>query len=312
MPDNSLLPTSQYDRLTLAVEAFLTAKEGARCSARTLEAYSFALRKFTTWLRAQGVTDPAAITPHHVRLYFVELGKSTLAAGSVHDYARPVRTWLRFLYADGIIPADVMARVQMPRLDKTILPSFTPSEVFDLLEACKDAQDPERDTALVLFLLDSGVRASELCALTIGDVDAKTGAVMVRLGKGGKDRTCYIGARARRALLRYLLERPHHDPSAPLFPSLLTDGHLTANGLLLFCRRLGLRAGVPDCHPHKFRRTFAIESLRAGMDLVRLAALMGHSDLTMLRRYLALVEHDLAAAHREHGAAASMLAKKGR
>ena len=310
MPENILLTTSQTDRLALAVEIFLTAKEAARCSARTLVAYRFALRRFSAWLRAQAVTDPATITPQHVRAYYAELGKSGLAAGSVHDYARPVRTWLRFLFAEGVIPADVMARVQMPKLDKAILPPFTPDEVRALLEACEDSVDPERDTALVLFLLDTGVRASELCALTVGDVATMTGAVTVRRGKGGKDRTCYIGAKARRALLRYLLARPTSAAAAPLFPSWLTDGHLTPNGLLLFCRRLGRRAGVADCHPHKFRRTFAIEALRAGMDLVRLAALMGHEDLAMLRRYLRLVEHDLEAAHREHGPVASML--KGR
>ncbi len=310
MSDNTLLSTS--DRLALAVESFLTAKDAALCSRRTLAAYTYALRRCVTWLRARGVTDPAAITPALVRAYFAELGGSGLAAGSVHDYARPVKTWLRFLYADGIIPTDVMARVQMPRLDKAILPSFTASDVTELLRVCEDSQDPERDTALVLFLTDSGVRASELCALRVGDVDTRTGAVMVRHGKGAKDRTCYIGARARRALLRYLLARFDATATAPLFPSLLTDRHLTPSGLLILCRRLGARAGVPDCHPHKFRRTFAIESLRAGMDLIRLAAIMGHSDLAMLRRYLYLVEHDLAEAHRQHGPVDSLLSKKGR
>ncbi|MBM3323618.1 site-specific integrase, partial [candidate division WOR-3 bacterium] len=74
--------------------------------------------------------------------------------------------------------------------------------------------------------------------------------------------------------------------------------------------RLGQRAGVSHCTPHTFRRTFALESLRAGMNLVTLAAIMGHADLAMLRRYLALVEHDLADAHAQHGAVDAMLGKK--
>jgi integrase len=63
-------------------------------------------------------------------------------------------------------------------------------------------------------------------------------------------------------------------------------------GLRLMLRRGGDTAQVANYHPHTFRRTFTLWGLRAGMDLVPLAALMGHSDLAMLQRYLALVEHD--------------------
>jgi len=172
--------------------------------------------------------------------------------------------------------------------------------------------DSDRDTALVLTLLDTGVRASELCGLTIGDLDTRTGALQVRKGKGRKGRTVYIGPQARRALLRYLMTRPDDPPSAALFPSLATGRPLTRNALLLLCRRLGARAGVPDCHPHTFRRTFALESLRAGMDIIRLARLLGHSDLQTVRQYLALVESDLEQAHREHGPVDRLLAGKGK
>ncbi len=307
MPNNSL-PTD--DALGLAVTMFITAKEAQRVSPRTLEAYQRALAKFTTWLRAQKITTPHGVTPHIVRSYFAELGKGDLTAWSVHDYARVVKTWLRFLFADGIIPTDVMAKVTMPRLDKRILPAFTPEEVRALLDACEDAQDPERDTALVLLMLDSGLRAAEVCALTVGDVDTRTGAVTVQHGKGGKDRTAYIGARTRRAMLRYLYTRAAAGAGEPLFPSHHGADKLTPNGLLQFCHRLGKRADVPSCHPHKFRRTAALESLRAGMDLLRLAAMMGHEDLKTLRGYLELVKADLRAAHTAHGAVDRLLGDK--
>jgi site-specific recombinase XerD len=245
-----------------------------------------------------------------VRSYFAELGKSDLTAWSVHDYARVVRTWLRFLFADGIMATDVMAKVTMPRLAKLVLPAFTPAEVQDLLDACEGAFVPERETALVLFLLDTGVRAAELCALRVADVDTRTGAVTVKAGKGNKDRTAYIGHKARRALLRYFYTRPTAGKDEPLFPAHRTGDPLTPHGLLQVCRRLGKRAEVEGCHPHKFRRTAAIWSLRAGMDLIRLAAMMGHEDLKTLRGYLKLVESDLQTAHKEHGAVDSMLSDK--
>ena len=55
---------------------------------------------------------------------------------------------------------------------------------------------------------------------------------------------------------------------------------------------------MPHCHPHTFRRTFALESLRGGMDIYTLARLMGHEDITVLKPYLALAERDLQAAHK--------------
>lgn len=308
MPENTQLCTS----LTLARDLFLTAKEAERCTARTVKTYRWTLDKFIAWLDTQGVSDAQGITAHRVRLFLAQLDKQGHRAGYIHTYARVVKTWLRFLHADGILPANVMAQVAMPRLDKQILPAYTPDEARALLDACEDALDPERDIALVLLLLDTGVRAAELCALTVGDVDAKTGAVTVTQGKGRKDRIAYIGAKARRAVLRYLLTRPTAGKADPLFPSHKTGDHLTPNGLILLCRRLGARAAVADCHPHKFRRTAAIWSLRAGMDLVRLAALLGHEDLKTLQKYLKLVEADLETAHREHGAVDHMLqGKKG-
>lgn len=77
---------------------------------------------------------------------------------------------------------------------------------------------------------------------------------------------------------------------------------MTIRGLQRLLYRLGQRAQVKNCHPHTFRRTFALWSLRSGMNIYALQKLMGHADLNILRRYLALVEDDLRLAHQEHGA----------
>lgn len=199
-----------------------------------------------------------------------------------------------------------MKRVKMPRLDSPIMPAFTEADVKALLDACLNG----RDKALVLFMLDTGLRASELLAVNLGDVDVGTGAVMVRLGKGKKARTVYLGGKTRQTLQRYLRRRQDAltmDASSPLWVSLTNGGRLKVAGLRQVLRRMGERSGVDHCHPHTFRRTFALWSLRAGMDIYSLQRLMGHSDLTMLRRYLALVESDLQSAHRKHGPVDSTL-----
>jgi Phage integrase family len=77
-------------------------------------------------------------------------------------------------------------------------------------------------------------------------------------------------------------------------------GRLTQDGLLQMLRRLGKRAGVEHCHAHRFRRTFAKLSLKAGMNVYVLAELMGYADLSMVQQYLPMDEDDLMSAYRAH------------
>lgn len=82
---------------------------------------------------------------------------------------------------------------------------------------------------------------------------------------------------------------------------------LGQSGLMQLVRELGQRAGVSPCTCHTFRRTFALTCLRNGMNVYVLAKLMGHSDIAVLRQYLALVEDDLKAAHQKYGPADNLL-----
>jgi integrase/recombinase XerD len=160
-----------------------------------------------------------------------------------------------------------------------------------------------RDQALILVLLDTGLRASELCALQIGHVDMQSGKVIVRPGreggaKGGKGRTVFLGKTARRALWRYLVDRADgKEADAPLFTDRY-DHPLNKNSLRLVIARLGKNAGVKHCHPHRFRHTFAITYLRSGGDVFTLQSLLGHSTLDMVQHYARIAEIDIEQAHK--------------
>lgn len=290
--------------LAQAAESFYLDRDAAHCTPATLKWYRKYLGALVDWLHAQGVDRVADVTPDRLRSYLVELQGKELAPRTVHHHASAARTFFLFLEYEGLLPGDnPMRRVKMPRLPKEILPALTAEDVRKLLNAC----DVERDRALVLFLLDTGVRAAECAALDVGNVDMTTGAVMVRAGKGRKDRVVYLGKQARRQLTRYLGARGTPPAAAPLWVALVSGERLTTWGLRQILDRLSVRTGVKPVSPHTFRRTFALWSLRAGMDLVRLAALMGHSDLKVLQRYLKIVEQDLQAAHDAHGAVDAML-----
>ena len=275
-----------------AYTAFVLSRQAASVSPRTLTYYDHQLHPFLVWAETHGAATVGQVTAAHVRAYLVSLQGRNLAPWTVHGAARAIRAFLRFCEEEGYIVAA--PKFTMPKLPKKILPAFEPADVQRLLAAC----DNERDRAIVLCLLDTGLRAAECAALNGGDVDMKTGATFVHAGKGGKDRLVYLGAKARRALLKvWAGRRPGQD--APLWVSQRDGQRLTENGLRQMLERLGERAGVQHCSPHTFRRTFALWSLRAGMNVHVLARLMGHSDIAVLRQYLALVESDLQRAHQQ-------------
>jgi site-specific recombinase XerD len=277
--------------LKRAIDAFVIDGKSRRLSTRTLESYTFHLTRFADWCASQQpVLDLADVTQAALRRYLTEQNEQGLRAWTVYGSASTLRVFWRWCINETLVTVNPMHRVKMPKLPKEILPAFSEDDVTRILDACKT----HRDRAIVLFLLDTGVRRSEVAALTPADVDMTQRRAIVRDGKGAKDRAVFFGDKTHVALQRYLTVR-RLPAGAPLFG-------LTAEGLRGFLQRLGRQAGVEHCSPHTFRRTFALWSLRAGMDVHRLARLMGHEQVETLRSYLALVEDDIRTAHAEHGA----------
>ncbi len=164
----------------------------------------------------------------------------------------------------------------------------------EVIKACKTT----RDKTLILFMVDCGLRRSEVCSLGWGDIDLSNGVVKVENGKGRKGRTVVIGINTRRALLAYRRTVIHTDDT-PLFQTY--DGlRLKPLGLRSVFNRLSKRTEL-HITPHALRRTFATLSVKAGMNLLHLQAMLGHSSLDMTRRYVQLLDEDLVEAHKQYG-----------
>lgn len=147
-------------------------------------------------------------------------------------------------------------------------------------------------------MVDCGLRRSEVCSLGWGDIDLSNGVVKVENGKGRKGRTVVIGINTRRALLAYRRTVIHTDDT-PLFQTY--DGlRLKPLGLRSVFNRLSKRTEL-HITPHALRRTFATLSVKAGMNLLHLQAMLGHSSLDMTRRYVQLLDEDLVEAHKQYG-----------
>lgn len=282
---------------------FLLSRQAILCSARTLDWYTFTLGKVIQWLSKNGVADPKDITARHVRAYLSECAARGLTDSTINNHARAIRTMLRFFLQEKYIPEPVT--FQMPAIAEKRLPCLTAENVQNLLNVCQS----HRDRALVLLMVDTGLRRAEVCALNWGDVDIASGLVRVARGKGGKARSVVVGAMTRRALLAYRREL-NPDAEKPLFQT-QQGGRLSFNGLRSILLRLGERAGV-EVSPHTLRRTFATMSLKAGMNLLHLQGLLGHSTLEMTKRYVQMIDDDLVIAHKEHGPIDNLLRRSNR
>ncbi len=268
---------------------FILSRQAMQCTIATLKFYENTAGKFLSWIESQSVTSPHEITARHVRAYLAELTARKLSDWTINDHARAVRTLLKFFHAEGYMPAPV--KVDMPKVAKKRLPVLTADEVGIILKACVS----KRDKAIILLLVDSGLRRSELINLTWGDVDFGTGLTKVKRGKGRKDRSVVIGATARRALLAYRRTLDNAADNAPLIQS-QTGTRFTGSGFLQIFKRLKKRTGI-NINPHALRRTFVILSLRAGMDALHLQALLGHAKLDMVVYYAQMVDDDILQAH---------------
>lgn len=192
-----------------------------------------------------------------------------------------------------------MEAVPSPKARPDQVQPFTREQIGYLISAAKRSQQPRRNEALVLFLLDTGLRASELCSLRLRDMDLQGHRCTV-LGKGNKRRTVPFGGTATKALWQYLREDPRDDDD-PVFFSERSREPLKRSGLRQLLERLGKagRIEVTRCSPHTLRHTFAAEFLRAGGNVFTLQQLLGHTTLSMTNRYVALAQADIEAQHRQ-------------
>jgi site-specific recombinase XerD len=217
-------------------------------------------------------------------------------------YFGNLKTLFRYLVEEETIEASPLEALRPPvaRLDQ--VQPFTDDQVTALLAAARRSRHPLRDLAIMLMLLDTGARASELCALKLRALDLQ-GKRCVVTGKGNKRRSLYFGKDTTKALWAYLKTEPR-DLDDYLF---LADrgpnaaDPLTRSGLLQLVRRLGRAARIDACRcsPHTFRHTFAVSFLRAGGNVFTLKELLGHTTLAMVNRYLALAQADIENQHRQ-------------
>lgn len=265
---------------------------------QTISGYANTLARFLRIVVEDGVSPAAAsITQEHVYRY---LGVyAHLELETRHRYFREVRCFFNWLVSSGYIEVSPFAHVKNVRLQQKIVRPFAPDDVQQLLAACPPVPAGVRDRAILMTLLDTGLRVSELGQLNLDDIDLELMRLRVLHAKGNKQRVAPFSEVCRRDLVHYLNLRG--DAPGPLFVG--TDRHgklcaaasFRANGVKHMLRRLGEKTGMPKVHAHRFRHTFATWAIEQGARELDVQLLLGHSSPDMVRRYTSSYNAEQAA-----------------
>lgn len=299
MAQNASFRVTDTNTILLVFELWLQHLHAKGCTAKTLSTYRQLVRPFVDYL-CQCAADLDSVTPLHIVNYLSRRRERGLSSHTVHTDWQKARAFWNWCLRMELTTNNPFAKVEPPKKEQVLKRALSPEEVDRILQACEGKEWLLlRDRALILLLLDTGLRIHEAHALRVGDVAQD---VLVIKGKGGKQRIVHLSAEVRLALRRYLkayqtLRGVHLQADSPLWQG--DRGALTLHGIKLAVRKAGKRAGM-TLGSHQLRRTFATWSLRSGIDLEHLRLLMGHSDYKVLQQYLALVEQDLKRAHEQH------------
>jgi integrase/recombinase XerD len=303
--------------LSQAIEGYFIAAHARRLSPHTLSDYDTTFRRFEAFL----AEDPplATITAEDVRSFLNSLdGLSDKTVLNYHTGLSALWTWAM---KEHLVTKHVVREVDAPEPEQREIVPYTEQDVRAMLTACDrsrryrrpgkrvcDHERPSalRDRAIIMLLVDTGMRASELCGLLVRDVDLTNRRVKV-MGKGRKERMLPFSSRTAQAVWRYLASRDDvAGKRAYMFAT--RDGlGMSRFALRRVLERIGERAGVLGVNVHRFRHTFAIQFLRNSGNVFALQRMLGHSTLEMVNRYLAIVQGDVENAHQEASPVANWL-----
>lgn len=201
-----------------------------------------------------------------------------ISATTLQTKIRILSSFFEFLVNDDFIEKNPTAKIERVMVEKKIKKAFS----FEEMNMIRNACDNRRDRAFIEFLYSTGTRISEALALDVKDINFNEAEVIV-FGKGHKERVVYLSDECMRTLQIYLESR-YAQPDEPLFTHLENYHRLTVRAAELLLKDIGVKSGVDNVHPHRFRRTMATHLLDKGMPIEQIKEVLGHArlDTTMI------------------------------
>ncbi len=283
--------------MAVMLDKFLQWMRVTNYSERTIENRQLYLSYFILWAEDRGITRPTEVTKPILERYqrylyhYRKKDGQPLSFRSQHSRLVPVRAWFKWLTKNNHILYNPASELELPRLERRLPKHVLTIREAETVLAVPDLSDPLgiRDRAILEVLYSTGIRRMEVINLKLYDIDVDRGTLMIRQGKGKKDRMVPIGARALKWIDRYLTEVRHQlllDPSdTTLFLTHLGEA-FTTNRLTQMVREYVDAADIGkrgSCH--LFRHTMATLMLENGADVRFIQAMLGHAKLETTQIY---------------------------
>jgi site-specific recombinase XerD len=310
------------------VNGFVLTKQTEGKSPRTVEFYSDNLKRFLWYASKKGWSDDIRmLTEWHIREFLGYLANEKCRWGlegngsetsrikvsytTIHHYFVVLANFFGWVVSEGFILESPTAKIKIAKPKEKVIKPYTPEEISRMIAVCDCDYEynakflGSRNKGIILVLLDSGVRLSELIGMRMEDINTSNGNIRV-MGKGRKERVVRIGKVAQKAVWRYLMHRPDNG-----YQDLWLSEEkrpLSCRGVQSLVRSLKERAGIKGSGSvHRFRHTLALNFLRVDKNVFNLQYLLGHSELEMVRRYTAALGMEDALKAHEKASPADMM-----
>ena len=281
---------------------YLTVERGL--AANTRASYSADLLKFLSYLKDREVHDWSQVRFADIMGFLSRTQEQGLAPGSRARLLSALRGFFKFMVRDSHLKESPAANLTSPRLRRHLPAVLSVREVERLLaQPNPDLPLGQRDTAMLEVLYGTGLRVSELTALTLGRVNMEVGFLLVT-GKGSKERIVPMGEAATEAVRQYILEsRPRllkGKVSEILFVTNRGSG-MTRQGFWKLLKKYAREAEIQKVlSPHTLRHSFATHLLERGADLRSVQMMLGHADISTTQIYTHVARDRLRKVHQKY------------
>ena len=292
------------DKSEELIQYFAVSKLSCNTSKDTITQYLMAVEQLCSFTHKR--VDE--ITKEDIRYFLVIYAKNNNIKASTMDCKRRyLSSFFNFLYLNKKIKDNPMASVEPVRYKRTLKKPLSEEELTKIKLSCSN--NP-RDLAMIVFMLETGIRVSECASLNISDLDFDRKECKI-LGKGNKERIVYFTGKSSVLLKRYFDSRIDINSNllcccnVPLFTVARQPyGRLNKSAIEAILRKIGRQSGVTRLHPHLLRATFATELANKDMPLDMIAKLLGHSNMNTLKYYVLRDYSDINYSYRKIGSVA--------
>jgi integrase/recombinase XerD len=278
------------DNLTEMILLYAASKRLAGISLKTIRNYLVTLKRFATAMRR----DVDKIGIMDLRMYLAQYTNTGIMNSTLATCMWQLKSFFAWLHDEEYIPKNPMRKLKVTKVEKRMREYLTQIELEYLRIAC----ETKRELALVEVFYSTGCRLEEIHQLNRKSINWYSDSCKV-IGKGNKERTVFINAKAKVHLQRYLDSRK--DKSEALFVSeRLPHDRLSCRSIEEAFEKLGERSEIDKhIHPHIFRHSFAMNMLKSGASIAAIQQFLGHENAQTTLIYASFNDEELQIIHKK-------------